>query len=402
MNLDTQRRIDRWVGVPLCRLLTLMYRLCPPRSEGEPRKILIILLSEMGSLVLTVPMFQRLKETYPEAAIHVLLFARNRAVLDLLGCVRPECVITIRDTSLGALLADSLRAVRRMRRVPIDTVIDCELFSRVSSVYSALSGAARRVGFHRHTQEGLYRGGFINRPVPYNPYQHIALQFLALAEALRAHGRPLVKRQEQLPAELPPLAMDAAEIAAARAALAHDFPHARLERLILIYPGGGFLPIRTWPESQYAALCQALCARGYTVGVTGLPEDQALAQRVLSACPPDRSVNLAGYTKSLRELVRLFFIAELLITNDGGPGHFAALTPLPSLVFFGPETPLLYRPISPRTRVLYRGLSCSPCVTAYNHRNSPCDGNNVCLKEITVAEVLQSAEALLRLAHGHT
>ncbi len=30
----------------------------------------------------------------------------------------------------------------------------------------------------------------------------------------------------------------------------------------------------------------------------------------------------------------------------------------------------------------YLNFSCSPCVTAYNHRKSPCDGDNLCLKEI--------------------
>ena len=49
---------------------------------------------------------------------------------------------------------------------------------------SFLSGAPVRVGFHRHTQEGLYRGDFINCPVLYNPYQHISQQFINLAEAI--------------------------------------------------------------------------------------------------------------------------------------------------------------------------------------------------------------------------
>ena len=58
MNLEFQRRVDRFVGVPLCRLLSL---LPSARDEAKdtppPRKILVILLSEMGSLVLAQPMF---------------------------------------------------------------------------------------------------------------------------------------------------------------------------------------------------------------------------------------------------------------------------------------------------------------------------------------------------------
>ena len=44
----------------------------------------------------------------------------------------------------------------------------------------------------------------------------------------------------------------------------------------------------------------------------------------------------------MRHLLALFHRAALLITNDGGPGQFAALTPVPTIILFGPETPLLY------------------------------------------------------------
>ena len=44
---------------------------------------------------------------------------------------------------------------------------------------------------------------------------------------------------------------------------------------------------------------------------------------------------------------------------------------------------------------IFLGLSCSPCVTAYNHRNSPCDGDNLCLKNIKPDEVLARAFEIL-------
>ncbi len=107
-------------------------------------------------------------------------------------------------------------------------------------------------------------------------------------------------------------------------------------------------------------------------------------------------IDLTGYTKSVRHLLAIFHRASLLVTNDGGPGQFAALTPLPTLVFFGPETPALYSPLAPNIHCLYTALSCSPCLTAYNHRNSPCDGNNQCLQSITPAQVLVKARELLQ------
>lgn len=396
MNLRLQRFADRWIGVPACRLLTAWSAIMPAPKPREPRHILVILLSEMGSLALAAPMLDQLRRAHPNAELHALVFARNRGFLELLARVPPGNVHTIRDTSLAWFAVDTCRVLRRLRCVPIDTTIDCELFSRVSSIVSYLSGAAVRVGFHRHRQEGLYRGNFINRPVLYNPYVHIARQFLHLADAIDARDIPLVKRPVPIePLALPQVDMSREEIAAFRQALSEAFPRANLDRLVLLYPGGGLLPIRAWPEVHYAQVCRTLCDRGFTVAVIGLGEDATLAQRVLAGCAPDRALNLAGYTRTMRDLIALFHVARLLITNDGGPGHFAALTPLPVIIFFGPETPALYAPLSPRVHPLFAGLSCSPCLTAYNHRNSPCDGNNVCLRAIDPAQVLGKAFAIL-------
>jgi ADP-heptose:LPS heptosyltransferase len=106
-------------------------------------------------------------------------------------------------------------------------------------------------------------------------------------------------------------------------------------------------------------------------------------------------VDLTGYTKTIRELMIIFHFSSLLITNDGGPGHFAAMTPIPSMIFYGPETPTLYGSMNETAVNFYLNFSCSPCVTAYNHRKSPCDGDNLCLKNIKPDEVLAKAIKIL-------
>ena len=181
MKIDTQRFIDRYVGTFICRIFSLYHRLVKKFVNKklpalEPRRILIILLSEMGALVLAYPMFQRLREKYPEAELNVMLFKKNREVVELLQIVPSKNILTIDDRSILSLIRDLLQTIAGMRRIKPDTVIDCELFSRISSILSFLSGAAVRIGFHPHTQEGLYRGNFINKPVLYNPYHHISNQ----------------------------------------------------------------------------------------------------------------------------------------------------------------------------------------------------------------------------------
>jgi lipopolysaccharide heptosyltransferase II len=400
MNLNFQRAVDRYAGVPICVLLSLLDRFCSKAPvSAPPRKILVILLSEMGSLVLAHPMFIRLKQKYPEASIYVLQFAKNREVLDLLGVIPEENVLTLDDGSLGGLVRDFLRAIRTLRALNIDTVIDCELFARISSIFSWLSGARLRVGFHRHTQEGLYRGSFINRPVMYNPYRHLSHQFLTMVEAIESGSMPPVKSLPEPDPCIPPvLAFAPQELEQVAAQLHNNFPSVSEKKLVLLYPSGGILPIRAWPLESYRQLCKTFLDEGYAVAIIGLKGDKPLAQTIVDHCQSPCCINLAGYTKSVRQLLALFHRASLLVTNDGGPGQFAALTPLPAITFFGPETPLLYQPLGTNGYCFHQPLPCSPCLTAYNHRSSPCDGDNQCLKQITVGQVLAKAHEMLGMA----
>ncbi len=397
MKIETQRWIDHTVGTIICRIFSAYYKFFKKESRPtETKRILIILISEMGALVLAYPMFQRLKDKFPDASLHIMLFEKNREVVELLGVIPPENIIALNDSSLPVFAKTALAAVFKMRRFNIDTVIDCELFARNSSILSFLSGAALRVGFHPHTQEGLYRGNFMNRPVLYNPYHHISRQFLTLVDAIDSTTNPRAKQlipKEKL--EIPAVEIGADEIEDAKKRLFEKAPAIREKRIVLFYPGGGLLPIRAWPLAYYCSLADAFLKRGYAVCVIGLAQDKSVARTILSHTQNENCVDLTGYTKTIRELMRIFHLSSLLITNDGGPGHFAAMTPVPAIIFYGPETPLLYGPIDDKALNIFLGLSCSPCVTAYNHRNSPCDGDNQCLKKIAPEDVLAKALEIL-------
>ncbi len=405
MNVDFQRKLDRFVGAPLCRFLSLLPRARRRAADAPtPKKILVILLSEMGSLVLAQPMFRSVRARYPEASIYALVFQQNKEVLEVLDEVPEGNILTIRNSSLKTFVQDGLSALKTLRFIGVDTVIDCELFARAGAILSFLSGAEVRVGFERHTQEGLYRGSFINRPVPYNPYQHIAQQFLTLAEAIDGKGSPTVKRRTiDRELTLSMVSVRDGELGATRAHLEMSFPSTKGKCLVLVHPGGGLLPIRAWPLASFKTLTSRLIGEGFVVGIIGLAQDRPLARAIQEDIPEDERENcidLTGFTKTVRELMLVFHLAELLVTNDGGPGHFASMTPMPSIILFGPETPALYGSLDPKAVHFFQGLSCSPCLTAYNHRLSPCDGDNQCLKTIEPAEVWAAAQRILSAAKG--
>lgn len=413
MKLQTQRFIDRWAGQALCNVVSAWVRVTelftePARIGPAPKNILVILLSEMGSIVLAGPMFAQLRRQYPGAAIHILQLKKNQEVSKLLQLTQVESMHSLDDSSGGSLIRDILAVSLAMRRLGLDAVIDCELFSRVSALLSFSTGARVRVGFTPHTQEGLYRGSFINHAIPYNPYQHISKQFLSLVDALDSAGR--MPRNKAAPIRSMPtqtelsVAFADGEIDAYRAKVHADHPITASRALVLMYAGGGILPERAWPAEHYARVAQGLCAAGYAVGLIGLKDDAQLAQELMLKIRNDACIDLTGYTRSIRELLMLFHAARLLITNDGGPGHFATLTPIQTMVFFGPETGKLYGPLGSRNTVLESGIACSPCLSAYNHRLTFCDGDNQCLKRIApdpvLAEALQFLNGAPQPAHA--
>ena len=405
MKLQTQRFIDRWVGQLRCSAVSAWVRFtallgAPAQMAVAPKNILVILLSEMGSIVLAGPMFAQLRRQYPGAAIHILQLKKNQEVSRLLQLTDAACMHSLDDSSGGSLVRDILSISLTMRRLGLDAVIDCELFSRVSALLSFSTGAPVRVGFTPHTQEGLYRGSFINHAIPYNPYQHISKQFLSLVDALGPAGstpRNKAAPIRDLPAEtgLSVIFADG-ELSAYRSKLIADHPVTDTRKLVLMYAGGGILPERAWPADHYTRVAQGLCATGFAVGLIGLKDDAQLAKDLIAKIRDDACIDLTGYTRSIRELLMLFHAAQLLITNDGGPGHFATLTPIQTMVFFGPETGKLYGPLGTRSAILESGLACSPCLSAYNHRLTFCDGDNQCLKRIAPDPVLDQALNFLR------
>jgi ADP-heptose:LPS heptosyltransferase len=108
---------------------------------------------------------------------------------------------------------------------------------------------------------------------------------------------------------------------------------------------------------------------------------------------PERCIDFTNQT-SFKDLFDLLNLADLLITADGGPGHFAALTSIKSVVFFGPETPVLYAPLGKNVSCLFAGFACSPCLSAYNHRKTSCTDPK-CMKAISVDSAFQTVSAAL-------
>lgn len=402
MKVDFMRTVDRWAGVPLTFLLTRVRRLrglfVKPRQVA-PRRLLFIELSEMGSTILADPAMKKARERLA-AELFFVIFRKNRGSLDLLGTIRPSHIFTIRENNLLSLALDTLRFLRWTRQQQIDTVIDLELFSRFTALLSGLCGAVNRVGFYRFHNEGLYRGELLTHRVAYNPHIHIAKNFVALVNSLLASEPELPYSKQAVPdaeVELPVLAFHESELANMHEMVRRHYPSYERgrHRLVLINPNASeLLPQRRWMPERYVELMERILAAApdLLVLITGAPAEHDEAAAMRTRVASERCLNFAGALQ-LGQLPILYTIAALMVTNDSGPGHFSAITSLPTFVLFGPETPKLYGSLGNSTPI-FAGLACSPCVSAANHRRTPCRDNK-CLQAISVDQVFTTIRPVL-------
>jgi len=401
MTDATLRGVDRWLGVPGCVALTLHRRLLRRHERSQsPRRLVFVKLAEQGSTVLAAPALERAAGQLGRENVFFLTCEENRFILDVLGILPAENVVTL-DVRTPVTAASSLvAAVRRMHALSIDAAINLEFFARSSAILAYLSGATLRVGLHSFAGEGAFCGDLLTHRLVYNPYLHTRELFLVMLDALRHDGGTfpaLDTPRPPAPDPLRPYDPSEADRAAVRRLLREVTGLDDLPPLILLNANcRDALPLRRWDPRRYVDLARRLIAAVPDVHVifTGAPAEAIEAESLGRAVSHPRCASLGGRT-TVRQLLTLFGFAEVLVTNDSGPAHFAALTPIDVVTLFGPETPTLFAAPTPRNHVIWAGLVCSPCVSAFNNRQSKCH-DAVCMRRITVDEVFDTVLSIYR------
>ena len=404
MKVSLMRYVDSLAGQPVCFVLTRLRKLgdllrFSPKSPAQDiRRLLFVKMAEQGATVLAYPALHKAVEMVGRENVYFLVFEENRFILDVMNVIPEENVIAIPADGLATVLWGALRAVFRMRKLHLDVAVDLEFFARSSAVLTYLSGAKTRVGLHGFADKAPYRGDLMTHRLKYDPGLHTSRAFAAMVEAVElaaedlpgaAAGLPSVR--EDIPAGeevQPTFSPHEEELAHVRTVLRDLAGRDDFRPLVLLNANASdLLPLRRWPSQRYVEVARRLLGRSGEIRVafTGAPDEADAADGLVEAVDSDRCFSMAGKT-TLRELLVLYSLADVLVTNDSGPAHFATLTPIHVITLFGPETPALFGARTPRTHIIWKGLECSPCVNAYNNRLSTCTDNR-CMQQITVDEV---------------
>ncbi len=379
MRLGVAKALDRFGGGTLARAASAFDRAVEAIRSPAPveavRHVLVIKFWGLGNWALLRPILRDLRAARPGARWTVVTLQGNVPLVRDLA----DRVLAVRagagGGALGTVAIDLVRAWRALGRDPPDLSIDFEQFAHAGSLLARAAGARQRLGF-RAGDPG--RDGLSTALVPFRTDAHVARSFRDLAEAAGAAPGPYV------PGALAPT--DAGLRAAAE--VSGRAPYA------VLHPGSGDnFPGRRWSSAGFAALGRVARREGLHVVVTGGAGERDLATAVAAAVG-DGSTVAAGRL-DLAGLIGLLARAVALASNDTGPVHLASALGVPVLAVYGPNTPRLYGPLSPGSRALWRGLPCSPCLTAASYRSSRCR-LFTCMESIATGEACAAFLGVLR------
>jgi lipopolysaccharide heptosyltransferase II len=174
--------------------------------------------------------------------------------------------------------------------------------------------------------------------------------------------------------------------------------NSRAESLqIAVCPGAEYGEAKRWYPERFAAVMRAVAGsyecRWHLVGVA---RDKPVGERIEAAlreCTGRDVVfdNWIGRT-SLRELISLLRACDVLVTNDTGTMHLAAVLEVPVVAVFGSTEPLLTGPLGEGHEIVQHRVPCGPCFL----RQCPLDFE--CMKRVTVADVVAAVERVLNRA----
>lgn len=387
--------LDALLGLPLCVLASLMCLpvrvLKPIRRQPlrSPRTILVTKFLGLGSVLLATPLLRRLRRAWPEARIVFLTFDANAPLVRRLPCV-DEVLVVPTGGGLLPLLAGVPRLLLDLRRRRFDLALDLEFYSRLSNLVTWGSGARRRTGFFIRAR---WRGVLLTDPVYFNPT-------LPYGEAVLALLRPLDLEPDDDRRLVAPVWTAQEEQQAWTRLVTRGVP--AQGTVVVVNPNASDLCVeRRWPAERFASLVSrfrervARVDRLVFIGVESDRESVAEVLRLVDESALPRCLDLSGRT-DLLELSVLLRRSALLVTNDSGPLHLASALGVPTVSLFGPETPALYGPVGERNLVFYAGHWCSPCLSVYNAKIAMCNGENECMRSISLEQVLESSARFCR------
>ena len=168
------------------------------------------------------------------------------------------------------------------------------------------------------------------------------------------------------------------------------FGLAKYPRIVTLNPGAAFGAAKHWPIDSFSRLARMLTQRtGSGVLVLCGPGERDMARQIAEGSRSPHAFSLHDVPLSLGLTKACIRRADLLITTDSGPRHFAAAFDRPVVTLFGPTHIAWTETYYSKAIHLQKKVPCGPC------QLRACPLDHRCMQELTPTEVFGAAQRLL-------
>ena len=331
----------------------------------EPKEdICFIKLLGGGSLVIAYPSILGLRKRYPNHTFSLITTSPIAPFAEILNVF--DKIYIIDDSSILRLVLTVFNTFIHSFR--IDTVIDLEVYSRLSTIFSTLICARNRIGFFLEVV--FWRKHFHTHLIFFNRFSGVYHFYDAIAILLKAEPVSISECRKELTKNLGYISKKSST---KRIAIGHGCSELGRERMLS--------PLQ-WLKVFKDRIGYNEVAE---VILLGGEEDRIIGDRIISKISPYlpnlRFKNFCGKLTPL-ESIRMLASCDEFWGIDSLLNHFARLLGLKCVSFWGPTDPTtLLRPIPELDEeIYYKKLPCSPCI--HVAEEPPCKGNNICIQGI--------------------
>ena len=328
----------------------------PPGISAHDLKSFRILIRSsnwLGDAVMSVPAVRAIKNGRSDARVTVAAPVSIAPMWKLVPEV--DTIIPLPNDSLLPVIS----LLKRQRNFDVAILFPNSL--RVA-LESWLSGIPRRVGYRGHWRR-LLLNQTVREPRKPGPPEHHSLRFLRIARECGAetfNAQPLPQTSNIKP---------------------------QTSKLGLC-PGAEYGPAKRWLPERFADVAAKVNAQSSAQWILfGTKNDMAIGDQIAAAIG-DHCVNRIGHT-TLDQLIDELRECRLVLTNDTGTMHLAALLGVPVVAIFGSTEPRLTGPLGDGHIILRHHVECSPCFL----RECPIDFR--CMKAVRSVEVADAVLSIL-------
>lgn len=284
--------------------------------KGNIKKILVVRNDRFGEFLLNIPVIVALKRAFGSARIVLVVSLQVEELarrIPLVDEVLPW------DNSRNHTFSDRLFFLSKIKRRKFDMAIILNP-SKEFNIISYLAGIPVRLGYDRKW------GFLLNYRIEDKKSEGLKHEVDYNLELTKTIGIDFDASDIRFPLEIKD----------------EDFSSSRMREIgidrnnfILIHPWASN-PEKEWPLGKFKELALRISSDfGFKIVVVGGNEE---SQRAQVFCSDSMIINLTAKT-SLIELAGLLKKSRLLISNDSGPMHLAAVLGIPTVAIFR-KTPL--------------------------------------------------------------